>query len=143
MKFLKPMCLALEENVDHAAEDREPNGHHGTGDRQDEAMEHKDYDDDGHKGTGAGQGEAMDDEDHGDNGQAKGDLNHGGGGDKIPSDDDQAPGEDTPPTIPSQLAIPLRKAFLKSLSSEGSYQQLASVTVNLLSYPQNWQEGSN
>jgi hypothetical protein len=110
LKFLKPTCLALEENVDHAAEDREPNGHHGTGDRQDEAMEHEDYDDHDHKGTRAGQGEAMDDEDHGDNGQANRDLNHGGGRDKIPS-----PGEDTPPTIP------------KSLSSEGSYQQLVKL----------------
>src|SRR5882762_1689309 len=51
LKFLKPTCLALEENVDHAAEDREPNGHHGTGDRQDEAMEHEDYDGHDHKGT--------------------------------------------------------------------------------------------
>jgi hypothetical protein len=127
LKFLKPTRLALEENVNYATEDREPNGHHGTGDRQDEAMEHEDYDDDGHKGTGTGQGKAMDDEDHGDNGQAKGDLNHGGGGDKIPLDNDQAPGEDTPPTILSQLALPLCKAFLKLLSSESSYQQLVKL----------------
>lgn len=127
LKFLKPTHPALEENVDYAGEDGEPDGHKETGDRQDEAMEHEDYDDDGHKGTGAGQGEAMDDEDYGDDGQGKGDHNHGGGGDKIPSDDDQAPGEDALPTIPSQLALPLRKAFLKSLSSQGSYQQLVKL----------------
>src|SRR5882762_2605655 len=121
------MHLALEENVDYAGEDGEPNGHKGTGDRQDDAMEEEDYDDDGHEGTGAGQGKAMDDEDYGNDGQGKGDLNHGGGGDKISSDEDQLPGENTLPTILSQLALPLRKAFLKSLSSEGSYQQLVKL----------------